>query len=143
MHTLLPLLVAAALAQSPESPAKWVGTSVSGGGEPLRITVTEGSDQRRLIEVFWPSFDKTTLEELAPTTTTCDHADLAPGRERLDTVDRCLMARLPDRHPTYDYVDKTKVRCVFGTKDNEPAVACKLQYCGWFDLKREDPATGR
>lgn len=140
--TALLLLVLSALADpvasepAPASPARWVGTSVSGGGEPLRITVSEAQDEGRLVEVFWPSFEKTTLEAVTPTTTACDLEELAPGRARMDSVDRCFSARLPDRHPTYDYEDKTRVRCVFGTRDNEPAVACKLQYSGWFVLKR-------
>ncbi len=126
------LLLSVALAAEP---AKLVGTSMSGGASPLTITVTEVDEHKRLIEVHWDEFDKVTLEQVTPTTTACTSTELDGGRAFVKDVDRCIIARLPDRHPTYDYEDKTKVRCVFGSTDNEPAAACKLQYCGWFELK--------
>jgi len=134
MTTLTLALLSTALGAPPAAPVALVGTSVSGGQSPLRITITEAPSLQRRVEVFWPAFGVTTMDQVVETSGVCTEPRLAEGAQRLDTVERCVLQRLDDRHPTYDYASKTTLMCVFGQRDGVDAAACKLQYSGWFDL---------
>jgi hypothetical protein len=140
MNTLTLLVVCTALGAEPPTPTPLVGTSVSGGQSPLRITVTETAEQRRRVQVYWPAFEATTMDQVVETSGTCTEPRLADGAQRLDLVERCVLQRIDDRHPTYAYTSKTLLMCVFGKHNGGEAAACKLQYSGWFDLVPEPAA---
>lgn len=116
-------LLAAALAQ----PLR--GEAVSFGHSEVRTQV-EAVPAGLLVQVYWPAFDRHTLEAVIAFATSCAGEDLVGGRARVSVPVRCVDAWVDEPHPVYDYTERTHVRCVLG----EGQAACKLGYTPWFSL---------
>lgn len=109
----------------------WTGATLTQGSAAVQLSLAPAADTVA-VTLFWPEYDKITIEGTLPFEEGCRASIFDAIRARVDGACRSVDGRLPDRHPLYDYTSSTRVRCVFG-EGSSPAW-CRLSYTGWFEV---------
>lgn len=108
----------------------WVGSTRSKGDSPIQLCLRPSADGV-LAELWWAAFDRVSFEANLPVREGCEGDRLAGGRARLEGRCRSVQERVSDRHPVYDYVERSELRCVLGDEQ----AWCRLPYTDWFALR--------